>query len=289
MQPKTKKLKYAIFVISHGRSHYDKLPTLKCLEQSGYTGDLFVVIDDEDEEAPIYMSKYGDKVIQFSKKEYDYIDTCDLIPEHTGTPYVRNAMHDIAKKLGYEYYAVFDDDYTSFRLIMNRGAYLRHAPVNSMDRFIDAMFEMLKDTGADCCALSQIGDFIGGLNSGNINTPTLRRKVMNTFFCSTEKPLSWVGRTNEDVSLYVCGGIRGQIYITNYMLAVVPSQTQALKGGLTDFYRSYGTYNKSMYTVIQAPSAVKISVVGDKHPRIHHYAQSVNYTPCILDERHRKF
>lgn len=275
-----------IFIISHGRA--DNIKTLGAFQRCGYTKDYYIVIDDEDEQGPRYHELYGDRVIEFKKSDYDWVDTCDLIPSRIGSVFPRNALHDIATRMGYEYYAVFDDDYISFRLISARNAYLRHAPIRCFDKVLEAMFEFVRDSGVDCAAFSQIGDFIGGLNSGNINNSEVRRKVMNTFICRTDRRLKWVGRGNEDVNLYVTEGIRGKIFITNFMVAIVPSQTQALKGGLTEFYREYGTYNKSMYTVIQAPSAVKISVVGDKHPRIHHAAKQVNYMPCILDERYRR-
>lgn len=281
-------MKTAIFVISHGRATYDRLRTLNAFDRCGYTGEYWIVIDDEDQQADLYKQKYGEKVIQFSKKKYEHVDTCDLIPLHTGTLYVRNALHDIATEMGYDYYAVFDDDYVSFRAIFPHDSYLRHAPMKCFDRFVQAMYDFMDESKLDCVAFAQIGDFVGGLNSGNINNKEVRRKVMNTFFCSTKRPLNWKGRTNEDVSEYVVGGMQGRIMMTNYMIAVVPSQTQDLKGGLSQFYRSYGTYMKSMYTVIQAPGAVKISVMGDKHPRIHHRAEGVNYTPCILREECRK-
>lgn len=61
-------MKTAIFVISHGRATYDRLRTLNAFDRCGYTGEYWIVIDDEDQQADLYKQKYGKKVIQFSKK-----------------------------------------------------------------------------------------------------------------------------------------------------------------------------------------------------------------------------
>lgn len=276
---------YAIFIVSHGRA--DNVQTVECLKKCGYTGPWFIVIDDEDEQGDTYRKKYGDRVIMFSKSDYEWVDTCDLLPDHKGVVYARNAVNDIAKQTGFDYYAVFDDDYNDFRFIVEHEAYLRHAPCEYLNDIFDAMFEFLKNTKFDCIALAQNGDFIGGLNSGNLGVPP-RRKLMNTFFCKTSSRLYFQGRANEDVSLYTLDGTRGRLFITLFSVAVCPAQTQKLDGGMSGIYRDWGTYTKSFYTILQVPSAVKISVVGDKHPRIHHSAKQDNYAPCILDERWRR-
>lgn len=273
---------YMILIVSHGRA--DNVKTLECFKKCGYTGDWRIVIDDEDPQGTEYKRRYGDKVIEFKKSDYDWVDTCDLIPNRGGVVYARNAVNDIAKQLDISYYAVFDDDYIDFRFIVEHAAYLRHAPCEYLDDVFDAIFDFLDESGMDCVACAQNGDFIGGLNSGNLGVPP-RRKLMNTFFCRTDSRLYFQGRANEDVTLYTLDGTRGMLFITLFSVAVCPSMTQKLDGGMSDIYRDWGTYPKSFYTIMQVPSAVKISVVGDKHPRIHHSAKQDNYAPCILSER----
>lgn len=278
-------MKYAIFILSHGRASCVK--TVQCFKNGGYTGDWYIVVDSEDEQVNDYKSKYGNKVIVFDKADYSWVDTCDLIPNTKTVVYARNAAHDIATGLGYDYYGIFDDDYNDFRFIIEHEAYLRHAPCHYLDEVFEAIFQFLHDSKMDCVAFSQNGDFIGGLNSGNLGVPP-RRKIMNTFFCRADSRLYYQGRTNEDVTLYTLDGTRGKLFVTIFSVSVCPSMTQKLDGGMSDLYRSYGTYLKSFYTVMQVPSAVKISVVGDKHPRIHHAAKQDNYAPCILPESVRR-
>lgn len=53
---------------------------------------------------------------------------------------------------------------------------------------------------------------------------------------------------------------------------------------MTNIYVDNGTYFKSLYSVLVAPSAVKIALMGEKHKRLHH---KINYNaicPKILRE-----
>lgn len=47
-------------------------------------------------------------------------------------------------------------------------------------------------------------------------------------------------------------------------------ETQKNAGGATDVYKAYGTWLKSMYSVIFSPSCVSIGVIGTKSLRTHH-------------------
>lgn len=56
---------FAVFILTHGRP--ENIVTMKSLERGGYTGKLYIVIDNEDDTADRYRELYGDKVIQFDK------------------------------------------------------------------------------------------------------------------------------------------------------------------------------------------------------------------------------
>lgn len=58
---------------------------------------------------------------------------------------------------------------------------------------------------------------------------------------------------------------------------------------MTDLYLDSGTYVKSFYSVIFSPSCVKISMMGDKHKRVHHKVNWNSCCPKILNEKWRKF
>ena len=93
---------------------------------------------------------------------------------------------------------------------------------------------------------------------------------------------------NEDVNAYLLGTMRGQLFFTTTDVMLVQVATQKNKGGMTETYQASGTYVKSFYAVMMAPSAVKISTIGVTHHRFHHHINWNNVAPKILNESHKK-
>lgn len=58
---------FAIFILTHGRP--DNVLTYKTIMQAGYTGKVYIIIDNEDDTAARYYENYGDKVIVFDKEK----------------------------------------------------------------------------------------------------------------------------------------------------------------------------------------------------------------------------
>ena len=58
---------FCVFILTHGRP--DKVYTVESLRKSGYTGKIYIVIDDEDKTAEEYIRIFGDNVLVFSKDE----------------------------------------------------------------------------------------------------------------------------------------------------------------------------------------------------------------------------
>ena len=130
--------------------------------------------------------------------------------------------------------------------------------------------------------MAQGGDFIGGKDSKNFRKGILR-KAMNSFVCDTERPFKFVGRINEDVNTYVTLGSRGDLLFTICNVSLVQTRTQSSKGGMSDVYED-GTFLKSMYTVMMAPSCVCIKEMGGKNKRIHHHIDWEHAVPKIIRE-----
>ena len=146
-------------------------------------------------------------------------------------------------------------------------------------------------SGAKTITMSQGGDFIGGEGSKVAKLHRegkFSRKVMNSFFCSTDRPFKFMGRINEDVNLYTENGIRGSLFITVPRIRLEQKQTQAGSGGLTDIYLDLGTYVKSFYSVMYAPSCVKINEMGVTNRRLHHMVKWKHVSPMILSEDYKK-
>ena len=280
---------FCAFILTHGRP--DRVHTYKTLMRAGYTGKVYIVIDDEDKTEPEYRARFGDKVLQFCKTEVAArIDEGDNFNDRRAIIYARNACWDLARQVGVRYFIQLDDDYTNFIIRHNSRLEYHSGIVNKqIDGMLTALVEFYESIPATFIAMSQGGDHIGGDNSQH--NPSLRRKCMNTFICSTDRPFKFVGRVNEDVNAYTSGGRRGELFLTVIQTQVNQAQTQSSTGGMTELYLDGGTYLKTFYTVMYAPSCVKVGQMGDPrspHYRIHHKINWHNTAPKILREEWKK-
>lgn len=279
---------FAVLILTHGRAN--NVTTVKTLRRQGYTGEIFFVVDNEDDQADRYKENFGtENVIIFDKEKYfELTDTGDNGGNRAVVVPARNAVFDIATDLGLKYFLELDDDYKSFQFRFQKGNSLVGREPLNLDAVFDAFIEFLEASDALTVAFSQGGDFIGGL-SGGLWKQKIKRKAMNAFFCRTSKPFQFYGRLNEDATMNALLGHRGEKIFTVADLMLIQEQTQANSGGLTDAYLEHGTYLKSIYSVIFCPSAVKIATMGDNYKRIHHSINWNNCAPKILNERYRRF
>lgn len=279
---------FAVFILTHGRA--DNVITYKTLQRAGYTGRVYIIIDNEDKQADRYYQNFGDKVIMFDKAaEAEKTDTGDNFPERNTVLFARNACFDIAEDLGIEYFLVLDDDYSSFDYRYGDGLnYVTGREIKEITPIIEIMLAYYKSIEANSIAMAQGGDFIGGHAGKYGNSLNRRRKVMNTFFLSTKRKFDYISRMNDDVSTYIHYGNIGNLFLTISNIAVIQKETQKNSGGLTDMYLAFGTYVKSFYTVMYLPSAVFIEMMGTSHKRLHHQIKYDNAVPCIISEDFRK-
>ena len=278
---------FCAFILSHGRP--DSVYTYDTLKRSGYTGKVYIVIDDEDIAGDLYRKRFGDKVLVFSKSEVaQNFDEGDNTGKMRSTSYVRNAFWGLAKSVGCKHFIQLDDDYADFGFRYNsRIDYEYRTCTSTLDGVWSAMLDFMESTPITSICMAQGGDFIGG-NPGKCR---LRRKAMNSFICSTDRPFTIVGRLNEDVNTYVTLGSRGSLFFTTVYVYLSQKATQATSGGMTEAYLDSGTYQKSFFTVMYHPSSVKVGVLRDPRgsaSRIHHEINWERTVPKILHERHRK-
>jgi len=278
---------FACFILTHGRAR--KQLTLKTLIRQGYTGSVYLIVDNEDESLDEYRRLYGEKVIVFDKRAvWKTFDQADNFVDLRTPVYARNACFQIAAELGLDYFLQLDDDYSRFGYKFDAEFMYVDKTVLNLDRLFATVLAFYKSIPALTVALSQTGDFIGGCKGRYARTVMLKRKAMNSFFCSVKRPFKFIGRVNEDVNTYVALGNRGDLFLTIFQATLWQMRTQLNPGGFTDVYLNEGTYWKSFYPVMYAPSCVKVSALRQRHGRIHHKIAWANAVPCIVSEEYRK-
>lgn len=278
---------FGIFILSHGRPK-EIGNTIKALRKARYSGRWWIVLDTDDDTAPLYAEKWGaDRILTFDKdQEAETFDLADNRPgPRSVIVYARNAAGRLAAELGLTYYQQLDDDYTYFAHRLVRGTSLTYEFTYHYDQVVETFIDFLDATGALAVAFAQGGDFIGGID-GSFKKPVLR-KAMNTFIARADRPVRYVGRINEDVNTYVWRGGQGDLFFTITDFAMNQINTQQQAGGMTPAYGA-GTYVKSFYTVMHAPSCVKIATIGDLTYRVHHQITWNNAVPKIVSGRYRR-
>mgnify|MGYP000915745135 FL=1 len=280
---------FVVFILTHGR--VDNQYTYRSLCEQGYTGRCVFVLDNEDGQVEEYKRRYGaDNCYVFDKlamsKRIDEVFRGD----RRVIVYARNACFDAARALGYKYFIELDDDYTSFVWRFDEEcAYTPKTPkIKNLDVVFESMLRYYINTPLTSLAMAQGGDFIGGSSNQMLRSIGTKRKAMNSFICSVDRPFEFKGRINEDVNAYTQLTSVGKIFLTIVQCNLQQKITQSNGGGMTDVYRDSGTYVKSFSSVIVFPSGVKVTLLNSHHKRIHHNVYWEHTAPKILQEKWRK-
>lgn len=281
------KTNFAIFIMVYGRP--EKMWTAKALRKAGYTGKIYYIADTSDTKLDGYKKKYGEDLVVFDKLEVaEGMDAGDNSGDLRSTLYAANTSFSIAKEKGLKHFMLMCDDYSEFSYMFDKRGAFKRKSIRNMDKVIESFIKYFESVPRmKTIAFAQAGDFCGGRES-NKAMPMLMRKAMNSFLCSVERPLKFMGRLNEDVTTYVNLGGKGELFLTATNIGLVQKAHQQEKSGLTDVYLDNGTYIKSFFTVMYNPSCVKVGTLGTKHFRIHHSVRWNNAVPKILDESHKK-
>lgn len=276
---------FAVFILSHGRA--DRVLTYDMLRRGSYTGRIYVVIDNEDAACDAYRARYGAQVVVFDKPAVaEWTDTGDNFSQRDSVVFARNACWQIAEQLNVEYFLVLDDDYRQITYRFTTDLRFTHERnVLDLDRLFATILEFYKSIPAATIAMGQSGDYIGGAKDSVAKQVRIKRKAMNSFFCSVHRPFRFLGRINEDTTTYCVLGNRGELFLTFFNTCIHQTRTQRAAGGLTPVYLRLGTYVKSFYSVMYTPAFVHVAALGVLHRRFHHAIDWINAVPCILDEK----
>lgn len=267
---------FAVFILTHARP--DNVKTYSTLRKCGYTGKIYLIVDNEDKHIQNYQINFGIEYIKiFDKKAMaDSVDEGNNFDNRKVIIHARNATFKIAKEIGIKYFVQMDDDYYYFGYRYDTGAKI----INNLDKVFEIILNYYKSINIKSIAFSQGGDHIGGFSGIK-----LKRKCMNSFFCSIDREFQFIGSINEDVNTYTTLGSRGEIFFTFTNIQLDQKDTQSNNGGMTDEYALTGTYVKSFHSVMMQPSSVKASMMNSNNKRIHHSISWKNTTPMIIDEK----
>ena len=178
---------FAVFMLAHGRPQ--KMITVNSLKKAGYTGNYYIILDDEDPTIDEYKQLFGeDHILIFNKNEVlKTFDIMDNFPDKKVVVFARNVCFDFARQLGLTYFAEFEDDYKDFAYRYPDGKVLRRLSVENLDTVFDIFIDFLEDSKARTVAFAQAGEMMGG-TQGQVWKSRIKRKAMNTFIFKVGTP-----------------------------------------------------------------------------------------------------
>ena len=273
---------FVVFIISHERA--DNLATYRTLKKAGYTGEIKIVVDDEDEQLNEYQKLFGDELIVFSK--LDMLKRCDTMDNFnimTSALYARNFVFEYADAHNIEIFAMADDDveglYHRYSLDYKK---MKKKPITNLDGVFIQFIELLKVKSIDAVAFANDGIYFGGTN-GKFKEGYGR--TINQFMMFKSSNLRFSGTRNEDMNICVRFGKVGSIFMELYNVCVDTPARSTNKGGLHSDYAVAGEYVANFYSLIAAPNcfALDMKKTGARLRR-----NNTAFVPLIIDERFKK-
>lgn len=236
-----------IFIISHGRA--DNVATVAALDNAGITDNIFIVVDDLDEQRASYEEKFGTRCIVFDKREIaKETETMDNFGIMATPVYARNYVQKYAKANGIIHYIVMDDDITKFGgKIVDKGKF-KTRKINDIDPIFSSIFDFLDSSpNLTVLSLANEGGYFGGMNGEYKNG--LVWKIQQVMFCDSRKHIHWNGTYNEDMNATTFPDTIG--YKVMSVFCKSPS-----RGSNTGGISYISQYMNNYYTYMLCPAAI---------------------------------
>lgn len=236
---------FAVFICTHGRpsTQYTRDSLIRC----GYTGKIYLVLDDTDPTIQQYIDIYGtDSLVVFDKNHYinsDKYDNGTNAPKFKCIVYAKRAVEDIAKSMGYNHFAIADDDMTDFTIRFPTDEKLATYKIHDLDSILDIYCDIACGPVAGV-GFGYITSYLVGKSA--FEYPSLSsRKLPYQFVIRNGKiPVIWESWFAEDDITELQSSYIGNIWLS------IPHIKQVTKtigdisgeGGMADIYKQNDTF-----------------------------------------------
>lgn len=252
-------MKTAVFICTHGRP--DAQHTLHLLRNSGYTGKIYLILDDEDKTFPLYHHNLddADDIYMFKKQEYiDKSDTGTNENQRKCILYAKNFCEDLAQQMNLDAFVIADDDILNFRYRYPEDGSLKSQKVTStMGDVIDAYYQAMIDCDMVATGFGFTQFYFSGSDSFSSDNIQKYRVPYNFVFRNAKHKVDWMSWFGEDIITAVYYGRIGQLWTA---LPYVQQEIVALasaSGGMKDTYDGNSSARLAMQNVMYLPAELK--------------------------------
>lgn len=273
----------AVFIITHNRA--EKQLTFNCLRKAGYSGEIYLVVDNQDKELEIYKKNYKDKLLIFDKKEYAVnVDTHINKFPMNGALFARNACVDFAKKLRKKFYFVCDDDIRRLNIKDGHsGKMVTQKISKNVDKVIESLVRYLEDTNITAIGMPEDGAYIGGMN-GYVKDG-VKFTLSKFMLYRTDDPVIYESIMWEDTAAVIRDLQIGKVEFSPMILSTNTPENGTNAGGCKEMYAKSSNYTNVFMVLMSRPDVIMIV------PKKNDFTMKINskaLRPYILNERYRK-
>lgn len=274
----------AIFIISHERA--DRVETYETLRNSGYTGDLYVVIDNEDSMLPAYQDRFSDALLVFDKQFYiDNTDTLENDKLRASPVYARHAVEDYAQQMNLDAFGMFDDDVKNLRYRWREADTIRSITLTkNLDTVFQMYFQFILDTDIATTSFANVLLYIGGVD-GIESRISNNREMYQIHLRNSKFPYEWKSVVNDDAVTELSYHRQGYMLWSLPFIVFDSPKMNTLPGGMKTVYDSVSEFRRAFLATVAVPGVCK-PVLSKGHWVVGRNKKACY--PCIVSSRYKK-
>lgn len=279
-------MNFAVFITTHSR--VDSMTTYDTLRRAGYTGKIYVVIDNEDAQKMRYLNRYPDVLVYNKQLQFNKCDKVIKTEQKASVTYARNAVEEYAKQFKLDAFLVCDDDIVGLRYRWVEGTTVRSLAMNGgLDEVLQMYAEFMCVHKIAVSSFVHMLFYMSGVHDLDKRISE-QRDAVQIFFRNTEFPMNWIGVMRQDILTNTETSKRGYVwwalpYITYDAKAM--NETGNNEGGMKETYDNISEYQRTFLGVITSPSCIKVGCANDRIKMS--WNKSAAY-PMIVSSRYKR-
>ena len=281
---------FAVFICTHGRPN--KQLTLNTLRRCGYTGKVYLVLDDTDKTIQQYIDNYdANDIIVFDKNHYinNCYDTGDNVGHYKCILYAKMAVEDMAKEFGLSSFMLVDDDITNFRYRYPKENKCASVKIKNMDDALDIYIDFLLENNITALGFGSPSTYFSGARSFEPDEFLRYRGVFQVYIRNTNIPVTWINWYGEDnitlLKSSTAGNLWLQIPYIEYECVLVGDTSK--DGGMVDIYKSVDSFELNFNIKRYFPGSINLMLYHKTNKWLPTWKGKKCF-PFILSQVHRK-
>lgn len=279
-------MNFAVFITTHSR--VESTTTYDTLRRAGYTGKIYTVVDNEDEQLMRYLNRYPDVLVYNKQLQFNRCDKVIKTTQKASVTYARNAVEEYAKHFKLDTFLVCDDDIIGLRYRWVEGDTVRSLAMTSgLDKVLEYYAQFILDHDIAVTSFVHMLFYMSGVHNLNKRISE-QRDAVQIFFRNTKFDMNWIGVMRQDILTNTETSKRGYIWWALPFItydAKAMNETGENKGGMIDTYKNISEFERTFLGVITSPFCIKVGCANDRIKMS--WNKSASY-PMIVSSRWKK-